>query len=74
MAGRTERDQGIRLITSPSITSHDVVYFQKPGPPATRGLAAVFITRQHLSAHAGRDRGRVSAAVFANGSIAAHSF
>ena len=74
MAGTAKGHQVIRFIAPSPYARLDVMHFQKPGPTATGGLATVLIPCKYLPAHAGRDRGRVSAAVSANGGIAVYPF
>jgi len=50
-----------------------VVDFEEAGTSAARCRAAVLVAGEDLAADAGRDGGRVAAAVLANGGVAAYS-
>ena len=73
MARGAESHQIFLVIASPILSGHDVVHFQKTSSSATRRLATMFITRQNLPTHPGRDSRRVSATAFADRGVAADS-
>ena len=74
VAGSAEAHKVFSLVAASLAARFDVMYFEEARSVATRGLAAVFVPCQHFSAYAGRDCGGVSASVFADGGITAHSF
>ena len=74
MTRSTERHQILRPIQSSALSRHDMMNFQEPRPPTTWCPATVPISRQYFPPHAGRYRRCVSATVFTDSSVAAHSF
>jgi len=74
VAGCAEGHKVVRVIAPAPVARHDVMDFQEPGSSAAWCPATMLVPCEHLPAHAWRDGGRVSASLFADCGIAAHSF